>query len=120
MRRPASLLVALAVLAAIIAACGGSNPDVSPTTTQAVTMRGNGYAPAHVAVTLGSTVTWTNEDEAKHDVVFDGDDERSQLLAKGESYERAFTAAGTYDYVCSVHPSMRGRVTVRASAPGAS
>jgi plastocyanin len=76
-------------------------------------MRGNAFAPAHVAVPVGTTVTWTNDDDAQHDVVFDGGTQRSELLADGESYQRTFASAGTFDYACSVHPQMRGRVTVR-------
>jgi plastocyanin len=108
------LLVAAIALMAVVVACGGSDPDVSPVATDVVVMRGDAFAPAHVEVRSGSSVTWTNEDDAKHDVVFDDGVERSELLAAGESYQRTFTSAGTFDYVCSLHRNMRGRVTVRS------
>jgi plastocyanin len=67
-------------------------------------MRRTACAPAHAEVPVGSIATWTNEDDAKHDVVFD---------AGPGSYLRTFTTAGTFDYACKVHPKMRGSRVVR-------
>jgi hypothetical protein len=39
------------------------------------------------------------------------------MLAQGQSWSHTFTVAGSYSYICSVHPDMRGSVTVRAKAP---
>jgi plastocyanin len=108
------LMIAAIALLGVVVACGGSDPNVSPAATDAVAMRGDAFAPAHVEVRIGSSVTWTNEDDAQRDVVFDDGVERSELLAAGESYQRTFNSAGTFDYVCSLHRNMRGRVTVRS------
>ncbi len=108
--------LAAAALVATLAACGGSDPDVAPVATDTVAIRGFAYAPAHVEVTMGSTVTWANEDDAAHDVVFQGGTGRSELLSNGGSYRYTFARVGTFDYVCSLHSNMRGRVTVRDAA----
>ncbi len=74
------------------------------------------FAPATLTITVGDTVTWTNQDAVAHTAtstagVFDSGD-----LEQGESYSATFTAPGTYDYLCTPHPSMTGRVVVVAAA----
>jgi hypothetical protein len=81
-----------------------------------VTIQNYAYSPASLSVQAGETVTWTNHDEAKHDVV--GSGFRSPLLAKGQSWSYTFPAAGSYSYYCSLHPDMRAKVAVSpAPAP---
>ncbi|MEV8436199.1 cupredoxin family copper-binding protein [Actinosynnema sp. NPDC051121] len=72
------------------------------------------YQPAEMTVRVGETVTWTNQDQAPHDVVTTAGPAvlQSPLLAQGQSWSFTFTVPGDYDYYCSVHPDMRGRVTV--------
>jgi YVTN family beta-propeller protein len=72
------------------------------------------FAPAEVIVRAGDAVTWTNDDGAPHGLAFaDGAKGTGQLLP-GASFSRTYPAAGTFDYVCAVHPYMAGKVTVRA------
>ena len=64
-------------------------------------------------VAAGSTVTWTNDDDAPHTVTFDGDAvEDSGELAKGDTFEATFDEPGSYSYVCAIHPKMTATVTV--------
>jgi len=73
------------------------------------------YAPVTVTVKVGQTVTWTNQDSMRHDVVMDdegAEGPNSELLAKSESYSYTFTKAGTYAYHCSPHPYMKATVVV--------
>ncbi|KOX35141.1 hypothetical protein ADK67_01250 [Saccharothrix sp. NRRL B-16348] len=72
------------------------------------------YQPGEMTVRVGETVTWTNQDQAPHDVVTTAGPAvlRSPLLAQGQSWSFTFTVPGVYDYYCSVHPDMRARVTV--------
>ncbi|MBA4169310.1 MAG: cupredoxin family copper-binding protein [Chloroflexi bacterium] len=84
--------------------------------THAVEIADFAFAPATLTITVGDTVTWTNEDAVAHTAtsttgVFDSGD-----LEQGESYSVTFTAPGTYDYLCTPHPSMTGRVVVAAAA----
>ncbi len=61
---------------------------------------------------MGGTVTWTNSDDLEHDATFK-DGTASPYLTKGKTYSRKFDAAGTYEYLCSIHPFMVGTITVK-------
>jgi plastocyanin len=90
------------------------SPPASPVGPDAVNIDGFAFAPATLTVKAGSTVTWTNKDEDPHTVVADGDAFRSQVLGSGGTYSFTFPAAGTFSYICSIHPFMRGTVVVTA------
>ncbi|ADE36440.1 cupredoxin domain-containing protein [Methanohalophilus mahii] len=68
------------------------------------------FKPATIQVSVGDTVTWTNEDSATHTVT--GQDFDSGNLGQGEIFTYTFDEAGTYDYECTIHPSMTGTVIV--------
>ncbi|MEU0877558.1 cupredoxin domain-containing protein [Lentzea sp. NPDC005914] len=70
------------------------------------------YVPATMTVRVGDVVTWTNQDEAAHDVA--GGTFRSPMLAQGQSWSFTLTQPGTFDYVCSVHPDMQAQIVVLA------
>lgn len=70
------------------------------------------FTPANLAVTVGSTVTWTNTDGASHTVTADGGVFGSSTLAVGGTFSHRFTTTGTFAYHCAIHPSMTGTVTV--------
>jgi amicyanin len=80
-----------------------------------VTMSGYAFHPAALTLTAGDTVTWTNQDTAPHDVeVTSGPVHvHSPMLSKGASWSFTFTTAGTYAYVCTVHPGMDAGLVVR-------
>jgi amicyanin len=81
--------------------------------TNSVTIQDFAYSPKHITVKVGTTVTWTNQDSVKHNVVSDADDgPDGPLLAKGETYNYTFKKAGSFDYHCDPHPYMKGTVTV--------
>ncbi len=68
-----------------------------------------------IRVKKGTTVTWTNEDNAKHDVTPTTETEEfkaSELFGKGETHSVTFNTVGTYTYFCSPHPYMKGTVEV--------
>ncbi|MER6248789.1 cupredoxin domain-containing protein [Streptomyces griseorubiginosus] len=84
-----------------------------------VAMKGYAFSPASLSVPAGSTVTWTNYDTAPHDVKTTSGplSIHSPMLNKGESWSFTFATAGSYGYVCTVHPDMTAGITVRAAAP---
>jgi amicyanin len=69
------------------------------------------FDPAVLTVKVGSTVTWTNNDIVAHTVTFT-DVANSPVLNRGDHFSRTFTKAGTYSYICSIHPFMHGMVVV--------
>lgn len=72
------------------------------------------FTPAEVTIAPGESVTWVNDDGAPHGLEYNDGSSGKDLLLPGESYNRRFDQPGTYDYNCSVHPYMTGRVIVRA------
>jgi plastocyanin len=70
------------------------------------------FGPDKLTVPVGTTVTWTNNDTDEHTVVAKDDSFRSGSLAKGQSFRYTFTKAGSYDYLCSIHPFMVATVVV--------
>jgi plastocyanin len=78
-----------------------------------VAIQGFAFNPESVKILAGDTVRWTNMDSATHTVKGRTTFE-SRSLAKGDTYEFIFTKPGVYDYICSIHPSMKGTVTVEA------
>jgi amicyanin len=111
--------------AAVVVLLGGAFGIVlglsSPAAAEnhAVMIEQYAYTPAALTVAQGDTVTWTNHDSVQHDVrVTSGPTTfQSPMLAQGQSWSHTFTVAGSYSYICSVHPDMRGSVTVRAKVP---
>lgn len=70
----------------------------------------NGFVPKTITVQVGTTVTWTNRDTVVHNVSSDAFN--SGDIAPGETYQRTFNQVGSYDYNCSIHPSMTGTINV--------
>ena len=63
-------------------------------------------------ITVGTTVTWTNQDFAIHNVLEERGGFSSPFLSNGQSYSFTFTTPGTFHYLCSFHQNMVGTVTV--------
>ena len=84
----------------------------APVGPNAVAIDGFAFVPDTLTVKAGTAVTWTNKDEDPHTIVADGGAFRSQALGSGGTFTFTFPAAGTVDYVCSIHPFMHGTVVV--------
>ena len=114
------VLVPLALCLALVG-CGGSDPEAGTAASggdaagsAAVSIKDLTFSPGDVEVAAGSTVTWTTDEDAPHTVTFDGDAvEDSGELAKGDTFEATFDEAGSYSYVCAIHPKMKATVTVQ-------
>ena len=69
------------------------------------------FGPQKLTVKVGDTVTWINEDDIPHTVVSTGHF-RSKALDTDDKYTFTFTAPGTFEYFCGLHPHMTGKVVV--------
>ena len=69
-------------------------------------------APA-VTVKPGTTVNWTNDDDIPHTVVPKNGAFKSKVLDTGDRFTFTFAKAGEYDYFCSIHPHMTGKIIVK-------
>lgn len=82
--------------------------------TNTVNIKSFVFTPSAISVKVGTTVTWTNQDDVPHTVTIDnGDGPKSKNLSKGDTYSYTFSKAGTYSYHCEIHPSMHGTVEVK-------
>ena len=73
------------------------------------------FAPQRIVVQAGTTVTWTNADDAPHTVVSTAKLFRSSALDTTDKFSFTFATPGTYEYFCSLHPHMTGIVVVEAA-----
>ena len=144
MRTRRSLLLpgfsaALAVALAFgLAACGGGDDTGTADTPQAdapaatepapggapepaggdaVLVQGFRFQPSELTVAVGTTVTWTNEDDIRHTATSGTPGAPDGMFAvsldgKGSTGSFTFAEAGTYSYFCEVHNSMLGTVVV--------
>ncbi len=80
----------------------------------AVSIANFAFAPADVTISPGTTVTWSNDDGAPHGLAYKDGAKGTDVLLPGQKFSRTYDKPGTYDYICSVHPYMMGKVTVQA------
>jgi plastocyanin len=110
------------VVGLTFAACSGGG-TTSPAATEApsaspaggagaVTIVDFAFEPANVSVAVGSTVTWSSTGQSTHSVKWSDGEPESPRLASAATYARTFDAAGTYPYVCGIHGTMSGTITV--------
>lgn len=78
-----------------------------------VDIKGSAFNPSVITISRGTKVTWTQSDSTAHTVTsIESNILNSQALSKGQTYSYTFNRSGTFEYGCSIHPSMKGRVTV--------
>jgi len=121
--RKALLLIAglamLASLALAISACGDDKTTTTSATpsptekSQVIDISGNKFNPAEVTVDVGTTVTWSNNDSVTHTVKGANGAINSGDLASGQNFGYTFNEPGTFEYACTIHPDMKGTVTVK-------
>ena len=76
-------------------------------------IEGFAFRDPSIVVAVGSTVVWTNRDAVAHTVTAADGSFDSGLLADCEEFAMTFNQAGSFQYICSLHPSMQGTVTVQ-------
>jgi amicyanin len=118
-RRPLRARLTALALAAVVTALGVLALATSPAQAaqHAITIKQYMFMPGSMTIHQGDTITWTNEDTVGHDVeVTSGPASfHSPMLSKGQSWSFTFTTAGTYSYICSVHPDMKATIVVAAA-----
>jgi len=87
--------------------------SASSAAASAVTIKNFAFSPATLDVSVGTTVTWTNNDSATHTVTADDGSFDSGNLATGKSFTFTFKKAGTFTYHCSIHPNMKATIVVK-------
>jgi plastocyanin len=74
------------------------------------------FTPPTLTVSPGTTVTWTNADDEAHTVVEKERKFKSAALDTDDTFSQTFTVPGEYEYICSIHPYMAGKIVVKPGA----
>jgi plastocyanin len=124
-----TLTFGLLALAAVLAACSGASaapgetaapPAGNPGATVSVVAKDIKFVTPAVAVKAGAAfaIDFDNQDGAPHNIaisdasgarVFKGDIVSSSKV----TYQVPALAAGTYTFICEVHPDMKGTITAQ-------
>ena len=100
-------------------ASGGNSVTISPGSS--VPSNGKFFVPETLTVSKGTTVSWTNGDSTLHTVTSGspefgnsgiGTEFDSSYLAVGKTLQHQFNISGTFDYYCTLHPYMKGKIVV--------
>lgn len=107
----------LAVFASLLLGCttggvGGAGSLENSVTIMKDSAVGH-YHPSDLQIDAGGSVIWTNKSGVVHNVVFESPIIRSSGFIKdGDTFETDFANPGTYPYLCTLHPTMRGTIVV--------
>ena len=105
------VLVTFAMFSIFVTSC--PSPSKTPTSTNEVELSNFSFKPEDITITAGTTVTWSNKDAATHTVTSDDEFFDSGNLSKGDTFQYTFNQTGTFDYHCTLHPNMKGKVIVK-------
>jgi plastocyanin len=115
-----AVLVAL-LAAVIIAGCGDDNKTTNPPPDGggfpiSIVSETQGFSPDPATISVGDAVVWTNDDGVPHTSTSNTGVWNSGSIAAGQTFRRVFSAAGTFPYHCSLHPTMTGTIIVEEPA----
>jgi plastocyanin len=114
----AALLGAAGVISLLLAGASES-PSAGEAAVQAaaspaaVTIDNFNFTPPTLVVTPGTTVTWKNDDDSPHTVREKDGKFKSAALDTDDTFSQTFAAPGEYEYFCSIHPRMVGKIVVK-------
>jgi plastocyanin len=80
--------------------------------TNSVDISNFSFNPPSITVKANSDIIFSNKDNVTHTVTADNG-KFNQELASGATATITIADPGTYTYHCSVHPSMKGTITVQ-------
>ena len=90
----------------------GDVETVNETTGGTITINHFIFEPAELAVAVGKTVTWIHNNNVSHTIISKDGLFESDVLENGDKFTFVFSEPGVYEYYCSIHPSMQGKITV--------
>jgi len=129
------LMAACAATLLIVAACssasgtpsaggaspGGSTPPAAAACREsadagavAVSIKDFSFEPGAITAKVGQVIAFTDTGSAPHNATLDAGGCATRTLQSGQSDGLVFATAGSYPFHCSVHPQMKGTITVGA------
>jgi plastocyanin len=106
-------LTALLFAAVLEAPLAGEAAVQAAANPAAVRIDNFNFTPPALVVAPGTTVTWTNADDTPHTVREKDGKFKSAALDTDDTFSQTFTAPGEYEYFCSIHPRMVGKIVVK-------
>ena len=94
---------------------GPQTPVLSDASRVNVEIADFDFSPRELTVQSGAAITWTNRDSAPHDATDEAGAWGTGTLKQGESATIVFDSPGEYKYLCTIHPNMKGTLTVEAA-----
>ncbi len=107
------VLAAVLAIIAMVAPGAQARQSSAPPQRVAIDIDNFRFGVVSMEVAAGTTVTWTNRDDVPHTVASTAKVFKSPPLDTGETFSFTFSNPGTFDYYCSMHPRMTGRVVVK-------
>lgn len=101
-------LIGVFLLLVFVACSDDENGDPA---ANEVGMSPTSFIPAQLTIRAGETVVWNNTDSMLHTVT-SNDGLFNENVQPGASFSYTFATAGTYGYVCTLHPGMNGTIIV--------
>ena len=80
--------------------------------THTVTIDGTRFSPEDLTVTAGDTIVWVNKDLIPHTATSKSGGFDSQVIATGKSWKYAAAKKGSFPYICTFHPTMKGTLRI--------
>jgi plastocyanin len=103
-------------LTALLAAAPRA-PSADAANSAAIQIDNFHYTPATLVVAPGTTVVWKNDDDSPHSVREKDGKFKSAALDTDDTFSQTFATPGEYQYFCSIHPYMTGKIVVKPTKP---
>lgn len=108
-----AIVAAFVSLTAIHRTSAQANEGNKPPQAVAIAIDNFKFGVVSLEIAAGTTVTWTNRDDVPHTVVSSTKVFKSPPLDTGGAFSYTFKSAGTFEYYCSMHPRMTGKIVVK-------
>lgn len=114
-----SLFIAIATaatLAGLTETGAGAQSSPAPAAPIVVHIKNFAFVPASLTIKPGETVQFVNDDSTPHTATASDKSFDSGNMDQNAKWSHTFKDTGTYAYICTYHPYMKGTIVV-ASAP---
>ncbi len=101
-------VITLSKLNGTFPAATAAKPAAAP---QQVSIAGFVFGPGKINVAPGQAVNWINTDDSPHQISVAG--RKTDVMLRGQKAALSFDKEGLFDYICSLHPTMKGQVEVK-------
>ena len=108
-----AIIAGILTLTAMYGTSAHAGQAAPPAKSVAIDIDNFKFGIVSLETAVGTTVTWTNRDDVPHTVTSSTKLFKSPALDTGESFSYTFKEAGTFEYYCSMHPRMTGKIVIK-------